>query len=158
MSTHDPRIVKARSHLVMNQSFFGTLALYLILVEDESIGTMATDGKYLIYAPSFLGKTSPQELIGVCAHEVLHCAYQHHTRRGSRDPGLWNQAADYAINRDLLAGGFVLPSDRLHDEAFKGMGAEEIYAVLVKRQKARKPEQGGSGMAGQGQGGNGAAR
>lgn len=139
----------ARSRLVLRQPFFGALALGLELVEQESIGTMAVDGRRLIYAPSFLATLSDDEAEGVLAHEVLHCAYMHHTRRGARDAERWNDAADYAINRDLLEARFTLPRGRLYDPQFDGLGAEEIYAML----QAAAPKNG----AGKPNGGNGGA-
>lgn len=126
----DIRMTKARSSLIMSQPFFGTLALHLELVEDETVETMATDGSKLIYAPSFLDSISPDELKGVIVHNVLHCAYRHPGRRKNRDFELWNDACDYVINMDVLTAGFKLPTDRLLDERFKGMSAEEIYKRL----------------------------
>lgn len=134
----DPRMHKARASLITSQPFFGCLAMYLELEEDESIGTMATDGKRIIYAPSFLNTISFKETLGVIAHEVLHCAYMHHLRRGNRNFELWNQATDYAINRDLLAAGFVLPKGFLFDKRFHGMGAEAIYGVLLQEKQAKQ--------------------
>jgi predicted metal-dependent peptidase len=143
----------------MRQPFYGTLALYLIVEEDATIETMATDGKRLIYSSKFLDELDVEcrerllpegaLLEGVVAHEVTHCAYRHHTRRGDRDPSLWNEAADYAINRDLIAGGFHLPKDVLIDARFGDMSAEEIYRILdAERPKPSAPpppKQGGQG-------------
>ena len=144
----DPRMVKARSALVISQPFFGTLALHLEMMSTVDAGmskcdTMCTDGKRLIYAPAFLDEINEPELRGVVAHEVLHCAYRHHTRRNGRDPELWNDAADYAINRDLLAAGFVLPKCGLFDHAgrFKDMGAERIYEILKAEKEAKEQQQ-----------------
>jgi len=52
----------------------------------------------------------------------------HHCRRGQRDPQLWNEAADLAINPLLIANGFSLPAGALIDPEFENLGAEEIYA------------------------------
>ena len=73
---------------------------------------------------------SDPELIGLLAHEVMHPAMQHHTRRGDRDPALWNDAADYAINPILTEAGFTLPGDMLNDPEYRGMTAEQIYDAL----------------------------
>lgn len=141
MKNIDSRMVKARASLIQNQPFFGTLALYLKLVEDESVETMGVDGTHLFYAPSFLATLSPKELLGVIAHEVLHCAYEHHLRRQSRDPMGWNEATDFCINRDLLKAGFTLPKGCLVDARYDGMGAEEVFA---RRQKKQQPQSGGA--------------
>lgn len=139
----DKRITRARSVLIMTQPFFGTLALHLQPVERLDIETMAVDGKHLFYNPAFLDTLSEPETEGVLAHEVLHCAYKHHTRKGHRDGDLWNQAGDYAINRDLIAGKFVLPPERLYDARFTTLGTEEIYRVLEDEQKNDETSSGG---------------
>lgn len=155
--THEERMIRARTALIMSQPFFGTLALYLQLVADESIGTMATDGKLLIYAPSFIESITEPELQGVIVHEVMHCAYKHHLRRGKRDPALWNEAGDYCVNRDAIKAGFKLPKGALLDARYNGMGAEEIY-VRLGAPKQQQPQQGqgqtqqGRGQPQQGQG------
>ena len=134
----EARIKRARSALIIGQPFYGALALGLELKENSSVETMATDGASLFYAPSFVESLSEAELIGVLAHEVSHCAYLHHTRRGSRELALWNEAADYAINRDLIAAGFVLPSDALLDSEFDGANAESIYTTLHGRRSQQQ--------------------
>lgn len=153
--TIDPRMIKARSSLVTSQPFFGTLALYLQLVEDPSVETMSTDGDKLFYDPAFLDRITPKELKGVIAHEVMHCAYQHHLRRGTRDAELWNDAADYAINPDLIASGFELPEGVFLDVQYKGMSVEEIYARLkAERSNGQPKPQGSAGSGGSAGGGN----
>ena len=94
---------------------------------------MATDGSRIFYNPSFVDQLKSAELEGTLAHEVLHCALGHQCRRGERDPELWNQAADFAINPILLGNGFTLPAGALIDPAFNHLSAEEIYARLLQR-------------------------
>lgn len=149
----DQRIIKARTSLIRNQRFWGTLAMHLQVVEDETCGSMATDGEHLFYAPSFLDQCVQLEIEGVIAHEVSHCAHKHQLRRGDRDMEEWNIACDYAINPGLLAAGFKLPGQPLVDPAFAGMAAEEIYA---RRRKAREQQQAQQGQCQQqgGQQGN----
>jgi predicted metal-dependent peptidase len=81
---------------------------------------------------------SPDELLGVLAHEVMHCALTHPSRRGERKAGLWNIACDLAINPLLRDAGVVLPAGRLmpgegqYTELSTGKSAEEYYATLRK--------------------------
>lgn len=142
--TIDKRMTKARSGLVIHQPFFGTLALQLQIEEDETIDTMGTDGTTIAYSPKFLDELNEVETMAVIAHEVMHCAYRHHTRRGSRDPDMWNEAADYVINLDLVKAGFVLPKCGLLDQKFAGLSTEEVYAYL-DQQKKKEPKKAGSG-------------
>ena len=56
-----PEFTKARSRLLLDQPFFGTLCLRLKPVETEEIETAATDGKQLLYNPKFfLSLASPR--------------------------------------------------------------------------------------------------
>lgn len=143
------RLKKARAHLVMRQPFFGTLALHLRIVEDATDKTMSTDGESLFYNPAFVDELRSDELEGVVAHEVLHCANKHHVRRGQRDAKQWNIACDYAINRDLLAADFILPASRLYDKRFDGMSAEAIYKALEQEQnQGGQPQQQGQPAGG----------
>lgn len=143
------RMIKARTSLLQTQPFWGTLALYLQLIETPEVETMSTNGTYLKFNPIFVMSLTEKELIGVLAHEVSHNAYLHHTRRGKRDPEMWNEAADYAINRDLSKANFILPEDRLEDARFDGMTAEEIYSVLKQeKQQQPLPQSGGAGSGG----------
>jgi predicted metal-dependent peptidase len=48
----------------------------------------------------------------------LHCALGHQCRRGQRDPELWNEAADLAINPILIGNGFTLPAGALIEPEF----------------------------------------
>ena len=63
----------------------------------------------------------------------MHCALGHQCRRGERDPRLWNEAADLAINPILISNGFTLPAGALIDPAFTNLSAEEIYARLLRK-------------------------
>lgn len=130
------KMTKARSGLVLSHPFFGSLALRLRIEESPGIGTMATDGERLAYDPAFVDELGMPELMGVVAHEVMHCAVCHHTRRGDRDAKRWNVAGDLAINPLLIDAGIVLPDDALIEDRFRGMSAEAIYAALGADQTA----------------------
>ena len=121
------RIRKARTALLLDHPFFGSLLFRLKSEECHSIPTMATNGVVLRYNPAFVDTLNATTLAGVLAHEVMHPALQHHTRRSKRDPRRWNEACDYAINPLLLDAGLHLPDDVLVDPRFRGMSAEQIY-------------------------------
>jgi predicted metal-dependent peptidase len=130
----------ARVKLILGRdaksAFFATLVLRLQPYVDWQIETIATDGKSLHYCPTFVTGLSPDELVGVLAHEAMHCALAHPFRRGSRDPEQWNIACDLAINPLLVQAGIVLPRNRLMPgegthasfEPFKS--ADEYYCLL----------------------------
>ena len=130
-STVEQKLTRARTQLLLNQPFFGTLCLRLKLMPG-SRPTLATDGVCIIYNPAFVDSLTPAELEGCLAHEVLHCALGHHARRGAREPRLWNHAADYAINPIVVKNGLKLPAGVLLDYQYENLSAEEIYARLNK--------------------------
>jgi predicted metal-dependent peptidase len=127
-------IQKARTRLLLDHPFFGSLLFRLKGRETSSIPTMATDGVSLLYNPEFVETLSAPELAGVLAHEVMHPALQHHTRRADRNPTRWNMACDYAINPLLVDAGLILPKDVLLDDRFRGMSAERIYNLLMEEE------------------------
>jgi len=144
------RIQKARTTLLLDHPFFGTLLFRLGGKASRSIATMATDGVSLFYNPAFVETLNAAELAGVLAHEVMHPALQHHTRRGDRDHVRWNMACDYAINPILVDAGLTLPKDVLIDSRFRGMSAERIYNLIEQDEN----QEGSSGQS-ESQAGNG---
>lgn len=123
-------MIRARSGLVVEAPFFGTLALKLALKEDESCETLWTDGKSLGYNPGFVRELTIGKLRGVICHECMHCACMHHIRRGWREGKRWNAACDYAVNLLVLEAGFRLPEGGLVDSRFYDMPAEQIYDLI----------------------------
>lgn len=103
------RIQKARTTLLLDHLFFGTLLFRLGARPSNSLATMATDGVSLFYNSAFVDTLNAAELAGVLAHKVMHPALQHQTRRGDRNPARWNIACDYAINPLLVDAGLSLP-------------------------------------------------
>lgn len=130
MATASQKMVKARANLVMGHPFFGTLALRLKIVEDPNIETASCDGTSIYYNPKFVDKMPLSKVQGMIAHEVMHPAFLHHTRRGARNVKKWNQACDYSINTILQNAGFDLPEGGCINPAYNGMTAEHIYTLL----------------------------
>jgi predicted metal-dependent peptidase len=134
------RVQKARTTLLLDHPFFGTLLFRLKGRETRSVQTMATDGVSLFYNPDFVATLPAVELCGVLAHEVLHPALQHHVRRGNRSPVRWNKACDYAINPLVVDAGLPLPKDILLDDRFRGMSAERIYNLLLEEEDGNRQQ------------------
>jgi predicted metal-dependent peptidase len=124
------RIQKARTALLLDHPFFGSLLFRLKGRESRSVKTMATDGVSLFYNPDFVETLNAATLAGTLAHEVMHPALHHHVRRSGRDPRKWNEACDYAINPLLVDAGLSLPDGVLIESRFRGMCAEQIYNLL----------------------------
>lgn len=124
------RIQIARTTLLLDQPFFGVLALGLTVIEDPTCETAWTNGHTLGFSPTFVATLNDDQLMAVVAHEVMHCACGHPWRRNGRDAERWNKAADYAINSILHDAKFALPPTALLDAQYKGKWAEWIYDRL----------------------------
>lgn len=124
------KLIRARMQLVLDATFFGSLALRLFLVEDQQTDTAYTNGVVLGYNPDFIDTLDTEETRGLVVQEVMHLACAHHTRRDGRDLYKWNEAADYAINGILEDSGFKMPSGSLYGGRYAGKSAEAIYALL----------------------------
>ena len=131
----------------MGQPFFGVLALSVELQTSDAIPTAATNGRTILFNPVFVDIVSQAELVGVMAHEVLHCANGHPWRRDARDPHGWNIAGDLAINPIIRGAGLTLPAGALCDQKTEGQSAEWIYdrlpTIKVKASAAAGPGAGG---------------
>ena len=137
-TTTAEKLTKARTQLLLGQPFFGTLGLKLKLVAG-SLPTMATDGSRIVYNPGFVDQLKPAELEGTLAHEVLHCALGHQCRRGERDPGLWNEAADFAINPILIGNGFALPAGALIEPAIRELErGRDLRPVAAEKKRGKR--------------------
>jgi predicted metal-dependent peptidase len=151
------RIQKARTALVLDHPFFGSLLFRLKGRESRSIKTMATDGVSLYWNPEFVETLNAATLAGTLAHEVMHPALHHHLRRSGRNRKRWNIACDYAINPLLVDAGLSLPEGVLLDNRYRGMSAEQIYNLLETESESdqgsddeeEKPEPGGNGAMGE---------
>jgi len=152
-------ITKARSLLVLDHCFWGMLAMRLKMVESPECETAATDGEVMLFNPEYVATLSTQQLIGLEAHEVMHCAMGDIWRLDERDHLIWNMACDYVNNGLLLESKFTLPDGALVNSAYNNMAKEEVYNILYKMkgkggkqggQQGGQP--GGKGKQGQGKG------
>ena len=97
----DYKLSKVKAQLVLEHPFYASLLCNLPFVKDDSVKTMAVDGKNVYYNTEFVESLTIQELKFVEAHEVMHCVFDHMARKGGRNHRRWNVAGDYIIN-DML--------------------------------------------------------
>ncbi len=156
------KVRRCFTQIITNFGFFAELLFNLNIMEahpDSDIKTMATDGKSIAYCAKFVNELTEAEVVFVIIHEIMHNANFHFVRQGTRDHGLWNSAADYAINiqiedmkNDLKSNILSAPKKILLDEQYRGMGAEQIYDILEQKNPPPPPGGGGGqGKPGQGQ-------
>ena len=129
------KLITARIALLISAPFFGNLATRLKLVNaDDWLTTAATDGRNFYYNTEFVNNLSAGELQFLFGHEVLHNVYDHIGRTGDfRDRMLFNCAADYCVNADLIdqrIGTQINPC--LYDKKYTGWSAEEVYDDLYE--------------------------
>jgi predicted metal-dependent peptidase len=142
------RVSIAKSWLLLHRPWWGEVNMYLksLVCGDEVIKRAGTDGTHVYYNYKFVSDLTDAHLRFVMAHEILHVALRHTSRRGliSRlvggDKERWNMSADYVINLILHENGFDLsvPGGVLYDERFKGMSTEKVYTILEKEEKDHK--------------------
>jgi len=106
-----------------------------------------TDGENITYLID--DKFNLDKYIFISLHEVLHCVSRHVSRRGDRNPYIWNLATDHIINnileqtshdctvvkpdsmKDKNGNGIVLIEDLV--KLYPNADAEEIYDLLKKQ-------------------------
>ena len=134
------RVSRARIQLMLNNPYLAsaTARLKFREVEESWCPTMATDGFNIFVNLKFVDTLTEDEVIGVMAHEVMHCVLGHNDRRKNREPEMWNVAVDYATNLILSDAGIVLPENALLDWQYRGMTAEDIYLELRKKTDKEK--------------------
>ncbi len=147
------KIQKAILWININRGFFGQLLSNLNVYgsSDPNYPTMATNGLNIQYHPEFVLGQSDAAIRFVLCHEILHCVGEHMSRRGNRNPKLWNYATDYAINPILNSeadANFAWPKNPdgsrmgLFEEQYEGMRAEDIYDDLLQDPETQKALEG----------------
>ena len=142
--SYNRRMTKAASALVIRLPFFGYLLLgssVRIVESDEP--TMSTDGLKIYCGIEFVLKEELDIVTFGLLHELLHIFFNHHARRGSRIPKIWNIAVDIFTNgqcMELLGTdspkGFVsfqVPPRFIQWQPWAaGKTVEEIYDIIMK--------------------------
>jgi len=140
------KIVVARVGLLLRHPFFGNMATRLQIKEcDDWCPTAATDGRNLYFNTEFFSKMTSKEIEFVIAHEILHCVFDHMTRREDRDPQLHNIACDYIVNNTLVRDNIgEKPKDVeiFQDWKYDGWASEAVYDDIYKKGKEKMEQLG----------------
>lgn len=148
MANHISVSQRAKAQLVLNEPFFATILLNMAIQECETLPDgrplwiAATDGTTLYLNPKKFETLTLDEAKGVLKHECMHVAGMHNFRCEGKERRRWNRACDFAINPIIIDEGGALPAGGCLDAQYKGMTAEQIYALL--------PPEPDDGTAGQG--------
>jgi predicted metal-dependent peptidase len=131
------RIITARVGLLLRHPFFGNMATRLkIEAADDWLMTAAVDGRKLYFNTQFFHAMDNKEVEFVIAHEILHMVYDHLGRRDSRNPLLYNIAADYIVNNLLVddrIGKKPKIVDCYQDFKYRNWSSEDVYDDLFKQ-------------------------
>ena len=135
MAHQDPiidKIIVARVSLLLKHPFFGNMATRLKIQEAEDwLPTAATDGRTIYFNRKFFDPLTVKQVEFVIAHEILHNVFDHMGRCEGRNAKIFNIAADYCVNGQLVRdriGDHQIPDIKIfHDQKYYGMGAEEVY-------------------------------
>ena len=149
MAHTDPiidKIIVARVGLLLRHPFFGNMATRLKIEEGtEWMGTAATDGRTIFFNRKFFEPLSVKQVEFVIAHEILHNVFDHMGRREGRDPKIFNIAADYCVNgqlvRDRIGDHTIEGITIFHDTKYYGMGAEEVYDKIFDEMDEKELDQ-----------------
>ena len=152
------KISKAKSNLILEHPFFGSIALNMPMSLSEEVPTAATNGKRVLYNPKFVDNLTDEECVFLVAHEICHPMFEHNYRFAQKDMATddanakkWNIAADIVINKPLIddkVGKFIdggIENNALYDQG--GGTTEGIYKIL--------PEDAGESGSGMGDGSGG---
>jgi len=146
MAHTDPiidKIILARVGLLLRHPFFGNMATRLQIKEaEEWCNTAATDGRAIYFNRKFFEPLTVKQVEFVIAHEILHNVFDHMSRREGRNPKIFNIAADYCANGQIVRdkiGDHNIPGITIfHDPKYYGMGAEEIYDKIFDEQDEKE--------------------
>jgi predicted metal-dependent peptidase len=150
MATEVTSFSKAIAKLTLTNPFFTALLYGLRHKRDENLpSSAATDGITLFWNPTWFDKFDNTEACYTLVHEIMHVVLYHNTRRGARDPYIWNVACDHAVNLVLKQHNFQPYSTDYCDPKYENMTAERIYDELIKSGMKPQPQpsagQGGKG-------------
>ena len=133
----------SRNKLLVNLRFMDVALSYHKRIAYE--GSLATDGKTLLYDPGFILRTykdSQEEMVRMYLHMVLHCVFQHPFIGFSVDERLWSLACDMAVEcaiNDLGLNGVSSPRETKQNQIvseirkdLKILTAEKIYSLFKR--------------------------
>ena len=163
--------------LLQTQFFFGSLALNMGLIEDNSRQTIAADGANIKFNSKWVMESHVEEIKPAIARIVLACALKHHTRRGDRSYERWQRASkmvtepflhDMGLKSDgtgidkSIEQAYEMLDDMPEDDSSQGDNPGMSISIGVgsggtgsSNQSDQDQGQGGQGQGDQGQGGQG---
>lgn len=135
----------AHDDLLMHLRFFDTALAKVPCRERAGIGCMASDGNICFYDPVWVLQVYQAEekyVARAYLHMLLHCVFAHSFQYDKLEGGLWDLAADIAVENvimDMQLPGVALEQDadakrklKILREDVGPLTAERIYRYLKK--------------------------
>ena len=129
----ETKLSAARTRLILEKPFLGTLVMHLELkasTGEGAIRTTGTDARHFFYNPDFIRHLTLVQTQFMLAHDAMHCALAHFARRSHRELRRWDIACDHAVNLLLWEEGLKPPFGCLMNPEYQGLTAEEIYPLI----------------------------
>jgi len=121
-------IKKARVQLVLNHPFFATLLMKAKVTLDDKVPTACVNAYgHIRVGTAFATTITVRQGMFILAHEVLHPALHHFSRKGSRNARGWNVAGDKVINDMLVSAGLESIPGGIYHAGASQFAAEELY-------------------------------
>jgi len=125
------KLDQAKTKLMLENPYFGTLVTSLDMRVNKNIASFRPLGDLLEYNDEYLEVLSVEEVATILANSAMHQALFHSDRGKNRVSSIWNLASDYAINDLLVENRFMLPPMANYSSRFESLYAEEIYTILL---------------------------
>ena len=139
------KIIVARVGLLLRHPFFGNMATRLKIQDGSDwCKTAATDGRSIFFNRDFFNDLTVKQIEFVIAHEILHNVFDHMGRCEGRDRKIFNIAADYCVNGQLIRdriGDQVTKIQIYHDQKYYGWSAEQVYDDIYEKMDEQMLEQ-----------------
>jgi predicted metal-dependent peptidase len=131
------KIIVARVGLLLRHPFFGNMATRLKIQDGSDwCKTAATDGRSIFFNREFFKDLTTKNVEFVIAHEILHNVFDHMGRCEGRDRKIFNAAADYCVNGQLVRdriGDAITGFQMFHDQKYYGWSAEQVYDDIYEK-------------------------
>lgn len=153
------KLLLSRMRILSSHSFYGLLLSHTRFSLDELCSTAYTDGRKIAFNPDFLEGLTEEQTDFVLMHEILHIVLQHCMRSEDRDAEAFNIACDIVVNSNILKSfdgdlrkislntGPLMHRTPLGDEGHL-YTAEEVYDMLLDKQKSGSGKGAGNGTKG----------
>ena len=112
------RIRHAANTLTGKSPFLSTLCLGLKILPSTENSTIAIDGEHIFFNPGWIDNTTANQIYVSLCHLAAAATLKHHTRRGSRNKGMWT-AASFMATMPIILESKAIGHSELHDMLYR---------------------------------------